>query len=137
MKRPAQGWIEFFCFFFFVWIILKVFIEFVTILLLFHVLVFWPEGMWDLRCPTRNQTHTPGIGRQSLSRWTSAEVPGLNLNKEKRTGRVGWVERERKGVEEFMVQGCILSAVMLGMAPEVVEIGGSCGYPGRSTEVRK
>ena len=119
-------------------IILKVFIEFVTILLLFHVLVFWPEGMWDLRCPTRNQTHTLGIGRQSLNRWTSAEVPGLNLNKEKRTGRVGWVERERKSVEEFMVQGCVLSAVMLGMAPEVVEIGEvSCGYLGRSTEVRK
>ena len=28
--------------------------------------------------------------------------------------------------------------IMLGMAPEVVEIGeGSCGYPGRATEVRK
>ena len=26
----------------------KVFIKFVTILLLFHVLVFWPQGMWDL-----------------------------------------------------------------------------------------
>ena len=30
------------------WIILlKVFIEFVTILLLFYVLVLWPQGMWE------------------------------------------------------------------------------------------
>ena len=31
----------------------KVFIEFVTILLLFHVLVFWPQSTWDLPFPTR------------------------------------------------------------------------------------
>ena len=36
------------CFFFFsMWTILKVFIEFVTILRLFYVLAFWPQGMWD------------------------------------------------------------------------------------------
>ena len=29
--------------------IFKVFIEFVTILLPFYVLVFWPRGMWDLK----------------------------------------------------------------------------------------
>ena len=28
-------------------ILLKVFMEFVIILLLFHVLVFWPQCMWD------------------------------------------------------------------------------------------
>ena len=27
---------------------LKVFIEFITVLLLFYVLVVWPQGMWDL-----------------------------------------------------------------------------------------
>ena len=32
----------------------KVFIEFVTILLLFYVLVFWPRGMWDLSSPNRD-----------------------------------------------------------------------------------
>ena len=31
------------------WIIFKVFIEFVTILPLFYVLDFWPRGMWDPR----------------------------------------------------------------------------------------
>ena len=49
------------------WIILKVFMEFVTILLLFYVTVFWPRGMWDLSPPTRDQTQTPCIDRQSLN----------------------------------------------------------------------
>ena len=42
---------------------LKVFIEFVTALLLFYVMVLWPRGMWDLSSLTRDQTHTPCIGR--------------------------------------------------------------------------
>ena len=33
--------------------------EFVTILLLFSVLVFWTQGMWDLRSLTRDQTQAP------------------------------------------------------------------------------
>ena len=36
------------------WTTFKVFIEFVTILLLFYVLVFWPRSMWDLNFLTRN-----------------------------------------------------------------------------------
>ena len=36
------------CVFFFFLLFFKVFIEFVTVLLLFHILVFWPLGMWDL-----------------------------------------------------------------------------------------
>ena len=58
------------------WTIFNVFIEFVTLLLLFYVLVFWPRGMWDLSSPTRNRTRTPCIGRQSLNRWTVREVQG-------------------------------------------------------------
>ena len=54
----------------------KVFIEFVTILLLFYVLVFWLRGMWDLSSPTLGRTRTPCIGRQSLNHWTTREVPG-------------------------------------------------------------
>ena len=53
----------------------KVFIEFVTILLLFYVLVFWLRGMWDPSCPTRELTHTPCIRRRSLNPWTAREVP--------------------------------------------------------------
>ena len=36
--------LSFFFFFFLIWAILKVFIEFVTILFLFYLLVFWPQG---------------------------------------------------------------------------------------------
>ena len=49
--------------------------EFVTILLLFYVLFFGATGMWDLSFPTRNQTCTPCIGRQSLNQYTTREVP--------------------------------------------------------------
>ena len=43
-----------------------VFIEFVTVLLLFYVLVFCSQSMWDLSSPTRDRTLTPCIGRRSL-----------------------------------------------------------------------
>ena len=36
--------------------IFKVFIDFVTALLLFYVLIFGPRGMWDLSSPTRDWT---------------------------------------------------------------------------------
>ena len=49
------------------WTIFKVFIEFVTIMLLFCVLTFWLQGMWDLSSPTRNQTCTPCIERPVLT----------------------------------------------------------------------
>ena len=59
------------------WTIFKVFIEFVTILLLLYVLVSWPSGMWNLSSLTRDQTCTPRIGRQSLNHWTAREVPQI------------------------------------------------------------
>ena len=39
---------------FFIWTIFKVCIKFVTTLLLFYILVFWPLGMWDLSSPARD-----------------------------------------------------------------------------------
>ena len=59
------------------WITFKFFIEFVTILFLFYVLGFSPRGMWDLSTPTRDQTATSFIERQSLSHWTTREVPHI------------------------------------------------------------
>ena len=54
----------------------KVFIEIVTIFLLFHVLVFWPQSMWDLSSLTKNQTHnTPAMEGEVL---TSGQ-PGKSL----------------------------------------------------------
>ena len=39
---------------FFMWAVFKVFIEFVSILLLFYVLGFWLQGMRDPSSPTRD-----------------------------------------------------------------------------------
>ena len=76
--------ISFFVFLFFLmWPLLKVCIEFVTILLLFYVLVLWPRGMWYLSSPTRDQTHTPRVGRQSLSHWTTGDVCSLFISSKK------------------------------------------------------
>ena len=57
------------------WTIFKGFIEFVRILLLFYVFLSWPQGLWDLNSPTRDQTHTPCMGRCSRNHWTAREVP--------------------------------------------------------------
>ena len=65
----------FFLRFFLMWIILKVFIEFAVILLLFYVLAFWPQGMWNPSSLTRDWTGTACIGRQSLKYWITKEVP--------------------------------------------------------------
>ena len=68
----------FFRFLFLMWTIFKVFIEFVTILLLFYTLFFWPPGMWDLSSPRRDGTCTPCTGKQSLNPWTTREVPRVS-----------------------------------------------------------
>ena len=60
---------------FFMWT--KGFIEFVTILILFYVLVVWAWGMWDLSSLNRDWTCSPYIGRQSLNHGTAREVPPI------------------------------------------------------------
>ena len=64
---------------FLMWMIFKVFIEFVTILLPFYALgfffFFWLQSMWELSSLTRDWTRTPCVGRQSLNHWTTREVP--------------------------------------------------------------
>ena len=59
---------------------LKVFIEFVTILFLFYVLVFWPQGMLDLSSLTRGPQCTTCTRRQNLNPWTTREVLGLHIS---------------------------------------------------------
>ena len=56
-----------------------VFIEFVTVLLLFYVLNFWLWGMWDFSSPTRAQTQNASIGRWSLNHWATSKVPGITI----------------------------------------------------------
>ena len=54
-----------------------VFIELVTVWFLFYVLVFRPRGTWDLRSPTRDQTFTTCVGKQSLNHQTTGKFPLL------------------------------------------------------------
>ena len=77
MSRIIPGFEEwdFFFLVFLMWTIFEVFIEVVTILLLFYVLLFWLWGTWDLSSPTRDQTHTPCIGRRSLNHQGSPWIP--------------------------------------------------------------
>ena len=104
---------------FLMWTIFKVFIEFVTILLLFHVLVFWPRGMWDLSSPTRDQTHTPCIGRRSLNHWTAREVPCYKAFKGRLLSGVIWcVSGSRKAWFWWRVGGGVFifhSSVIFGI----------------------
>ena len=45
--------------FFFMWTIFKVFVEFVTIMLLFHISIFLLSGIGDLSSLARDWTPTP------------------------------------------------------------------------------
>ena len=56
------------------WTIFKVFIELVNNIASVLCFRFWPRGMWDLSSPTRNRTHTPCIGRQSLNHWAARKT---------------------------------------------------------------
>ena len=55
------------------WAIFPVFTEFVTVLLLFYVLVFWPWGIWDHSSPgielapfaLEGEVLTPGLPGKS------------------------------------------------------------------------
>ena len=57
------------------WIIFKVFIEFVTVLLLFMFWCFGCGGYGDLSSLTRDWACTPCIGRQRLDHWASLLLP--------------------------------------------------------------
>ena len=57
-------------------IIFKVFIEFVTIMLLFYVLGFWPLSIWDLSSQPGIQ-HAPFALEGSLNHWAPKEVPSI------------------------------------------------------------
>ena len=62
------------------WTTFKVFIEFVTSLLLVYVSVFLALKIRHEGSLTRDQTCTPFIGRQSLNLWTARDVPPFLLS---------------------------------------------------------
>ena len=48
-------------------------------MLLFYCFFFAvPLDIWDLGSLTRDQTHIPCIGRQSLNHWTTEEGPSCS-----------------------------------------------------------
>ena len=53
----------------------KVFIEFVTVLLLLYVLVFWPRSRWDLSSPPAMELAHPAWEGEILT----AGLPGRSL----------------------------------------------------------
>lgn len=55
-------------------IFLKSSIDYVSTLLLFHILFFCPQDMWDHSSLTRDRTCPPCIGRWNLNHWASREV---------------------------------------------------------------
>ena len=72
------------------WAILKGFIKFVTVLLLLYVLIFWPQGIWDLSSLTRDRTRVPCIERGRLNHWTTSEVPTEGSFDDAREERKNW-----------------------------------------------
>ena len=66
------------------WTIFKVFTEFVTILLLFYVLVFWSWGRCGLSSLTRDQTCSLCVERWNLNHWSNRKFP-YSVSKRKET----------------------------------------------------
>ena len=79
--------------FFFMWTIFIVCIEFVTILLLFYVLVFWPWSKWDLSFLTRNQTQPPTPECRVLT----TGPPGKSLK------QFSWWQSQWQNIHEWIV----------------------------------
>ena len=67
-------------FFFLMWTIFKVFLEFTRILFLFSFLLFWLRVMWDLGFLTRDWTCTPCIRRWSHAWPCNKPFPAPNSN---------------------------------------------------------
>ena len=77
----------FFCFFFFflIWTLLKVFIEFVTILLLVYNLAFWVQA-YRILAPQPGIEPTPPALEGEVNHWTARDIglflpcpPGITL----------------------------------------------------------
>ena len=60
--------------------ILNVFVEFVTILLLFFVLVLWPQGRFDLSSPSGFKPILPALVCEVLATGPPGMIPYPHLN---------------------------------------------------------
>ena len=61
------------------WTIFKVFIEFVTRLLLFYALVFWPRAMWDLNSLPGIEPSPPALEGKVLTTGPPGKSPFLTV----------------------------------------------------------
>ena len=97
-RLSHQLWAQYHLFFFLRYFsmhtIFKVSSEFVTILLLFYVLVLWPWGIVPHSFPIRDQIQSPCSGRRSLNHWTHTrqlrEVPELSIIFAKMINKKQW-----------------------------------------------
>ena len=64
---------------FLMWTVFKVFIELVTILLLFYVLIFWLRSRRNPSSQTRDRSHTPCPGKGYRNHWPVRDVPVVVL----------------------------------------------------------
>ena len=78
-KEVVTHWqfIYFFKDFFLMWTIFKVFIDFVTILLLFCILVLWLQGMWNLICLIRDRIMSPTLESKVLTTGLPGKFPPI------------------------------------------------------------
>ena len=108
--------------FFFIWTILKAFIEFVTIV---FCVMFWlllPPGIWDPSFLTRDRSLTLCIGKRSLKHRTTREVSLLRFLRNPHTdlprGCYHWHGHQKPGVSLLnLSHSCISSLWFLWGEP--------------------
>ena len=106
-------------FFILMWTIFKDFFEFVTILLLFYILVFWHQVMQDLSFPTRDQTHTPCIGKWSLNHWAAVTRVRALCSLQDRPINLR-DQGLRQGIQLYLESYCLKRTILLGPGCQVL-----------------
>ena len=94
------------------WTIFKVYIEFVTVLLLFDVLFLWPRGTWDPSSPTRDPARTPALQGEALTTGPRGKSPVHETLNDKNVftafdgviAHLGFCTKETKGGPEGPAQ---------------------------------
>ena len=105
------------------WTIFKVFIEFLTILLLFHILVFWPRGMWDLSSRPGIEPVPPALEGEVLSTGPPRKSRRLGFDGILFRCTCGW---DRRGRRLTICEGNLLSHMLL--LQEGLRFGNLCSF---------
>ena len=112
------------------WTIFNVFIEFVTVLLLLHLLAPWPWGTWDPSCPARVQTLTPALEGEV----PTTGPPGMSLE------RIVWMQ-ERGWFGWWLGEGLSVEVIVTLRLQEWIQVcpaeNGEEDIPGRGNHLGK